>query len=45
MFSRSSLGPPTMLALYDLYIAIKLGIKWLLVFGDSALVIHWVNKD
>jgi ribonuclease HI len=32
-------------ALHGLRIAIELGIKHLMVFGDSALVIHQVNKD
>jgi ribonuclease HI len=32
-------------ALYSLCIAIELGIKWLMVFGDSTLVICQVNKD
>jgi ribonuclease HI len=32
-------------ALYSLCIAIELGIKRLIVFGDSALVINQVNKD
>jgi ribonuclease HI len=32
-------------ALYGLRIAIELGIKWLMVFGDSTLVICQVNKD
>ena len=31
--------------LHGLRIAIKLGIKCLLVYGDSALVINQVNKD
>jgi ribonuclease HI len=32
-------------ALYGLRIAVELGIKWLMVFGDSTLVICQVNKD
>jgi ribonuclease HI len=32
-------------ALHSLRIAIELGIKWLMVFNDSALVINQVNKD
>jgi ribonuclease HI len=32
-------------ALHGLCITIELGIKWLMVFGDSALVIRQVNKD
>jgi ribonuclease HI len=32
-------------ALHDLRIVVKLGIKWLMVFGDSALAIRQVNKD
>jgi ribonuclease HI len=32
-------------ALHSLRIAIELGIKRLMVFGDSALVINQVNKD
>jgi ribonuclease HI len=32
-------------ALHGLCIAVELGIKWLMVFGDSALVINQVNKD
>jgi ribonuclease HI len=32
-------------ALHDLRIAVELGIKRLMVFGDSALVINQVNKD
>jgi ribonuclease HI len=31
--------------LHDLCIAVELSVKWLMVFGDSALVIHQVNKD
>jgi ribonuclease HI len=32
-------------ALHGLHIAVELGIKRLMVFGDSALVINQVNKD
>jgi ribonuclease HI len=32
-------------ALHGLCIVVELSIKWLMVFGDSALVIHQVNKD
>jgi ribonuclease HI len=32
-------------SLHGLRIAVKLGIKWLMVFGDSALVINQVNKN
>jgi ribonuclease HI len=32
-------------ALHGLHITVKLGIKSLMVFGDSALVINQVNKD
>jgi ribonuclease HI len=32
-------------ALHILHIAVELGIKWLIVFSDSALVIRQVNKD
>jgi ribonuclease HI len=32
-------------ALHDLCIAIELGIKRLMVFSDSALIINQVNKD
>jgi ribonuclease HI len=32
-------------ALYGLRIAVELGIKWLMVFSDSTLVICRVNKD
>jgi ribonuclease HI len=32
-------------ALHGLCITVELGIKWLMVFGDSALVIRQVNKD
>jgi hypothetical protein len=32
-------------ALHGLRIAVELGIKWLMVFGDSALVINQVNND
>jgi ribonuclease HI len=32
-------------ALHNLRIAIELGIKRLMVFGDSALVINQVNKE
>jgi ribonuclease HI len=32
-------------ALHDLRITIELSIKWLMVFGDSTLVINQVNKD
>ena len=31
--------------LHGLYIAIELGVKCLMVFGDSALVINQLNKD
>jgi ribonuclease HI len=31
--------------LHGLRIAVELGIKWLMVFSDSALVIRQVNKD
>jgi ribonuclease HI len=31
--------------IYGLRIAISLGIKWLLVYGDSAVVVNQVNKD
>jgi ribonuclease HI len=32
-------------ALHDLRIVVELGIKRLMVFGDSSLVINQVNKD
>jgi ribonuclease HI len=32
-------------ALHSLRITVELGIKWLMEFGDSALVIRQVNKD
>jgi ribonuclease HI len=32
-------------ALHSLRIAMQLGIRRLMVFGDSALVINQVNKD
>ena len=32
-------------ALHDLRIAIELGVKRLMVYGDSALVINQLNKD
>jgi ribonuclease HI len=32
-------------ALHGLRITVELGIKWLMVFGDYALVINQVNKD
>jgi ribonuclease HI len=32
-------------ALHSLGITVELGIKWLMVFADSALVIQQVNKD
>ena len=31
--------------LISLYIAVELGVKRLLVYGDSTLVINQVNKD
>jgi ribonuclease HI len=31
--------------IHGLWIATSLGIKWLLVYGDSAMVIKQVNKD
>jgi hypothetical protein len=33
------------MALHGLCITVELGIKWLMVFGDSALMINQVNKD
>jgi ribonuclease HI len=32
-------------ALHSLRIAVEVGIKWLIAFGDFALVIRQVNKD
>jgi ribonuclease HI len=32
-------------ALHGLHIVVELDIKWHMVFGDSTLVIHQVNKD
>jgi ribonuclease HI len=31
--------------IHGLQIATSLGIKWLLVYGDSAMVVNQVNKD
>jgi ribonuclease HI len=31
--------------IYRLWIMTSLGIKWVLVYGDSAVVINQVNKD
>jgi ribonuclease HI len=31
--------------IHRLWIATSLGIKWLLIYGDSAMVINQVNKD
>jgi ribonuclease HI len=44
-FKASNNAAEYEVALRGLRIVVELGIKWLMVFGDFALVIRQVNKD
>ena len=44
-FSASNNAAEYEACLHGLYIAIALGVKHLMVYGDSALVINQLNKD